>query len=96
MSYDFDSAGVSAEYFAEVPLDEQPDSPACSTKDACSYGGFKCIRGEDWSVSMRQTRKGFRCNAVIDAILPVSPDRAFDLLTDPEVKQWRQVKVIYI
>ncbi|CAL8465027.1 g4562 [Coccomyxa elongata] len=33
-----------------------------------------------------------RCNAVIDAVLPLSPDEAFDLLTDPEVKQWRQVK----
>lgn len=31
---------------------------------------------------------------MIDAVLPLSPDEAFDLLTDPEVKQWRQVKVI--
>lgn len=31
---------------------------------------------------------------MIDAVLPLSPDEAFDLLTDPEVKQWRQVKVL--
>ena len=44
-------------------------------------------------MSLRQSRKGFMCHALIDALLPVSPDAAFSILTDPEVKQWRQVKV---
>lgn len=74
--------------------EEHPESPTCSSSGAISFGSFKTLQGDGWTVSIRQSRKGFRCNAVIDAVLPLSPDEAFDLLTDPEVKQWRQVKVI--
>ena len=42
---------------------------------------------------IRQSKKGFRCQALADVVLPLTPSQAFDLLTDPEVKQWRQVKV---
>ncbi|KAK9917819.1 hypothetical protein WJX75_008608 [Coccomyxa subellipsoidea] len=72
--------------------EEQPDSPTCSTIGTISFGAFKTLKGDGWAVSIRQSRKGFRCNAVIDAVLPLSPDQAFDLLVDPEVKEWRQVK----
>lgn len=74
--------------------EEQPDSPTCSTTGTISFGAFKTLKGDGWAVSIRQSRKGFRCNAVIDAVLPLSPDQAFDLLVDPEVKEWRQVKVL--
>ena len=73
--------------------EEQPESPTCSTTGNICFGAFKTLKGDGWTVSIRQSRKGFRCNAVIDAVLPLSPDQAFDLLIDPEVKEWRQVKV---
>ena len=74
-------------------LDEDPGSPACSVSEDCGWGNYKRQEGRGWSVSLRQSRKGFKCQAIIDAELPVSPGAAFDILTDPEVKQWRQVKV---
>ena len=73
--------------------DEGPGSPACSVSEDCGWGNYKRQEGPGWSVSLRQSRKGFKCQAIIDAELPVSPGAAFDILTDPEVKQWRQVKV---
>lgn len=94
MTREFEDAILSTSSSVHSDDEQQPESPVCSTGDQCSYGGFKAIQGEGWSVKIRQTRKGFRCNAMIDAELPISPDQAFDLLTDPEVKQWRQVKVI--
>ena len=42
---------------------------------------------------LRQSRKGFKCHAIIDALLPVNPDAAYDILIEPEIKQWRGVKV---
>lgn len=73
--------------------EENPGSPACSVSSECEWGHCKRQEGPGWSVSLRQSRKGFKCHALIDALLPVSPDAAFSILTDPEVKQWRQVKV---
>lgn len=76
------------------PIQENdPESPACSVADDCDWGKYKRQEGPGWSVSLRQSRKGFKCQASIDALLSVGPDVAFDILTDPEVKQWRQVKV---
>ncbi len=74
-------------------LDDDPGSPACSVSEDCGWGSYKRQEGPGWSVSLRQSRKGFKCQAIIDAELPVSPRAAYDILTDPEVKQWRQVKV---
>lgn len=74
-------------------LGDDPGSPACSSHNDCDWGTYKRQEGPGWSVSLRQSRRGFRCQAIIDAKLPVSPGAAYDILTDPEVKQWRQVKV---
>lgn len=94
MSGEFKVEAPTAGSFPEQLEDEQPESPTCSTVDGVTYGSFKTLRGDGWTVSIRQSRRGFKCNAVIDAVLPLSPDQAFDLLIDPEVKQWRQVKVL--
>ena len=70
-----------------------PESPECSVSGECDWGNYKRQEGPGWSVSLRQSRKGFKCQAIADCLLPVSPAAAYDILTDPEVKQWRQVKV---
>ena len=70
-----------------------PESPGCSVSGECDWGNYKRQEGPDWSVSLRQSRKGFKCHAIADCLLPVSPAAGYDILTDPEVKQWRQVKV---
>ena len=74
-------------------LGDDPGSPSCSISDDCDWGNYKRQEGPSWSVSLRQSRRGFKCQAIIDAELPVSPRAAYAILTDPEVKQWRQVKV---
>ena len=80
-----------------VPLsaihEEEPASPACSVSNDCDWGPYKRSEGQGWSVVLRQSRKGFKCHAIIDVLLPVSPSAAYDMLIDPEIKQWRGVKV---
>ena len=80
-----------------VPLraiqEEEPASPACSVSSDCEWGPYKRSEGQGWSVVLRQSRRGFKCHAIIDALLPVSPSAAYDILIDPEIKQWRGVKV---
>ena len=73
--------------------DEQPESPTCAGSSEILYGPYKASAGEGWSVRIRQSKRGFRSQASIDCVLPIAPDQAYDLLTDPEVKEWRQVKV---
>ena len=73
--------------------EEEPASPACSVSSDCDWGPYKRSEGQGWSVVLRQSRKGFKCHAIIDALLPVSPGTAYDILIDPEIKQWRGVKV---
>ena len=70
-----------------------PESPGCSVSEEYDWGKYKRQEGPGWSVSLRQSRKGFKCQAIADCLLPVSPAAGYDILTDPEVKQWRQVKV---
>ncbi len=95
MSGEFEVEACRAASLPASVEEEQPESPTCSTTGASCFGVFKTLKGDGWTVSIRQSRKGFRCNAVIDAVLPLSPDEVFDLLIDPEVKEWRQVKVIH-
>ncbi|EIE20499.1 hypothetical protein COCSUDRAFT_48533 [Coccomyxa subellipsoidea C-169] len=92
MSGEFEVEACRAASLPAPVEEEQPESPTCSTTGAICFGVFKTLKGDGWTVSIRQSRKGFRCNAVIDAVLPLSPDEVFDLLIDPEVKEWRQVK----
>ena len=73
--------------------DEQPESPTCAGNCETGFGPYKACVGEGWSVRIRQSKRGFRSQALIDCVLPIAPDQAYDLLTDPEVKEWRQVKV---
>ena len=70
-----------------------PESPRCSVSEEYDWGKYKRQEGPGWPVSLRQSRKGFKCQAIADCLLPVSPAAGYDILTDPEVKQWRQVKV---
>jgi len=85
-------------------LEEEPDSPRsedcsphCSGQGPASgdvqYGGFKTVAGPDWSVAMRQSKRGFHCHALVQARLSLPPDQAFGMLTDPVVKPWRHVQV---
>ena len=73
--------------------EQEPASPACSVTNDSDWGPYKRSEGQGWSVVMRQSRKGFKCHAIIDALLPVNPGAAYDILIDPEIKQWRGVKV---
>ena len=86
----------------EVHQEDDPDSPCSETCSPHSsgrnggelqYGGFKTVEGPDWSVAMRQSKRGFHCHALVKARLALPPDQAFDMLTDPVVKPWRHVKV---
>ncbi len=83
---------------------EEPDSPrseGCSPQSSgtatdggdVQYGSFKTVQGADWSVSMRQSKRGFHCHALVQARLCLPPDQAFEMLIDPVMKPWRHVKV---